>query len=158
MKYVIAEWQDDEDYPAYHLDPRPYLAELPALAEALPPGAREFALDPAHYEFDDPHCVKNLTSPVLSFGDGPRPGLTVRLTPNGWTQTEALVIEYSGVSAFSLEVEDQSEEEYPQGLDRVLLDELLPAPSGCTHEIRFTGGCLLVACADLQARWQAAGE
>ena len=152
MRHVIIEWRDDEYAPSYWLDPQPYLDLLPALAEELPPGARAFALDPAHYAFGDSRCVKNLKLVNLAFGDGP--GLVAVLSPNPWMHTEALVIEYSGVSALSVEVEDQSDEEYPAGLDRLLLDEILPAEAGCTHEIRFSGGFLNITCADLTADWR----
>jgi len=155
MRHVIVEWREDEYTASSWLDPQPYLDVLPALSADLPPGARAFALDPAHYAFGDPRCVKNLKLENLTFSDGPGPVLVAVFSPSEWMHTESLVLEYSGVSALSVHVEDQSEEEYPLGLDRVLLDELLPASAGCTHEIRFTCGSLVVSCADLDARWRA---
>lgn len=154
MRYVIIEWRDDEYAPSYWLDPQPYLDRLPVLAGELPSGARAFALDPAHYAFGDPRCVKNLKLVSLSFRDGPRPDLVAVFSPNAWMHTEALVVEYSGVSGLSVQVEDQSDEEYPAGLDRLLLDEILPAEGGCTHEIRFSCGSVSITCADLVAGWR----
>ncbi|MFI1015326.1 hypothetical protein [Streptomyces sp. NPDC020965] len=156
MEHVIVEWREDDEFPGYHLDPNPYLAVLPDLSESLPPGAREFAQDPAHYAFGDPRCVKNLKVVDVRFSDDPRPSATLRLSPNPWMHTECLTIEYRGISKFSIEVDpDGEDEEYPQGLDRILLDEILPAGNGCGHEIRFSGGSLTVSCEDLQARWEA---
>jgi hypothetical protein len=98
--------------------------------------------------------VKNLKKVVLSFSDGPSPGLVATFAPNEWMHTESLVIEYSRVSALSLEVEGLSEAEDSAGLGRVLLDEILPTTTGCTHEIRFADGSLLVSCADLKVEWR----
>jgi hypothetical protein len=50
---------DDRGEP--FIDPRGYLDRLPELAGALPPGARAFATDPAHYDFSGGRCVKDLT-------------------------------------------------------------------------------------------------
>src|SRR5215470_11302016 len=57
MEYVVVEWQGNG---VLSHDPTPYLAELPRLRGLLPPGAREFACDPAHYDFYSARCVKDL--------------------------------------------------------------------------------------------------
>lgn len=155
MKYVVVEWQDDDEFPAYYLDPAPYLEKLSDLADELPAGAREFAMDPAHYRFGDPRCVKNLKLVEVRLSDGPQPAAVLRLSPNPWMHAQRLVIEYRGVRSFAVEVEpDDEEEEHAQGLDRLLLDEILPSRGGCSHEIRFTGGGLNISCEDLRARWE----
>jgi hypothetical protein len=38
----------------------------------------------------------------------------------------------------------------------VILDEILPYPDGCTHELACRPGTLVVACRDLVAEWVAA--
>jgi hypothetical protein len=155
VKYVVVEWQDDDEFPAYYLDPAPYLKKLPELSDELPAGAREFALDSAHYRFGDPQCVKNLKLVEARFSDGPQPTAVVRLSPNPWMHSQNLIIEYLGVRSFVVEVEPDDEgEEHPQGMDRLLLDEILPHRNGCSHEIRFTGGALNISCGDLRARWE----
>ncbi|MFF0855017.1 hypothetical protein ACWDU8_21910 [Streptomyces sp. NPDC003388] len=35
----------------------------------------------------------------------------------------------------------------------MILDEMLPAPAGCTHEPARRPGTLVVACRDLVAEW-----
>ncbi|MEU2552901.1 hypothetical protein ABZ589_14665 [Streptomyces sp. NPDC013313] len=41
----------------------------------------------------------------------------------------------------------------PASLGEVILDEMLPAPAGCTHEPARRPGTLVVACRDLVAEW-----
>ncbi|MFI0447478.1 hypothetical protein [Actinomadura sp. 6N118] len=154
MKYVIVEWIDDDDYPAYRLDPKPYLERLPQLAEKLPSGARDFVLQPSHYEFGEPKSVKNLKVAELGLWADGQASIVLRLSPNPWMHTSFLTIEYQGVSACTIEVDEDEDEEYPQGLDRLLLDEILPHVNGCTHEIKFTGGLINITCKDLTARWE----
>ncbi|MBE1493546.1 hypothetical protein H4696_000646 [Amycolatopsis lexingtonensis] len=36
------------------------------------------------------------------------------------------------------------------------LDEILPNAGGCSHEIKFTGGTIVIECADLTAEWLSA--
>jgi hypothetical protein len=35
----------------------------------------------------------------------------------------------------------------------VILDEILPHPDGCSHEIAFRPGTVMVVCRDLTATW-----
>lgn len=41
----------------------------------------------------------------------------------------------------------------PASLGDVILDEILPLPDGCTHEVARRPGRLVVACRDLVAEW-----
>lgn len=41
----------------------------------------------------------------------------------------------------------------PRNLEAVLLDEILPVDPGCSHEIRFIAGTVLISCLDLDAEW-----
>ncbi|MGX1271164.1 hypothetical protein RKD18_004358 [Streptomyces phaeoluteigriseus] len=40
-------------------------------------------------------------------------------------------------------------------LGEVVLDEILPHPAGCTHELVCRPGTLVVVCRDLEAEWVA---
>ncbi|GAA4921625.1 hypothetical protein LX16_4906 [Stackebrandtia albiflava] len=59
MRYVrIAPIVEDGWFKGYFMDAEGYLAALPGFAAALPPGAREYAEDPAHYYFFGDRCVR----------------------------------------------------------------------------------------------------
>lgn len=133
------------------LDPRPYLEQLPALAERLPPGARAFATDPGHYAFAGRRCVKDLKP-----GEARRTGaddIEIRFGHNCWKHDEDLIIRYRGVARFQADVLDVCALD---DLGDVVLDEILPHPRGCTHEIACRPGTLVVVCEDLEARWVSA--
>ncbi|MFJ9865356.1 hypothetical protein [Streptomyces sp. NPDC101165] len=146
MRYV--ELTDDEDgYPGF-IDPRPYLDRLPALAAALPPGARAFATDPGHYDFGGKRCVKDLRPErVRRTGDG---DVEIRFRHNCFQHDEDLLVRYTGVSRFQSDVLGVCD---PASLGDVILDEILPHPGGCTHELACRPGTLVVACRDLEAEW-----
>jgi len=149
------------------IDPRPYLAELPAFADRLPPGAREFATDPGHYAFRGRRCVKDLVPQgAVRSGDD---GIEIRFRHNCWKQDEDLVIRYTGVTVFRADMPDAPDgtgaldmPDLPgvrdlSDLGDVILDEVLPASDGgCTHEIGCRPGTLFVACRDLSAEWSPA--
>lgn len=133
------------------LDPGPYLERLPVLGGQLPPGARAFAADPDHYDFSGRRCVKDLL-PVEARRTGDE-DLEIRFGHNCWKHDEDLVVRYRGVSRFQAGVLDVC------ALDEVgavVLDEILPHPGGCTHELACRPGTLLVVCGDLEAEWVAA--
>jgi hypothetical protein len=130
------------------LDPRPYLEQLPALKERLPPGARAFATDPGHYAFSGKRCVKDLKP-----GEARRTGdddIEIRFGHNCWKHDEDLIIRYRGVARFQADVLDVCALD---DLGDVVLDEILPHPQGCTHEIACRPGTLVVVCRDLAAEW-----
>jgi len=132
------------------IDPRPYLARLPELAEALPPGARAFARDPGHYDFSGRRCVKDLRPLHLRrIGDEE---IEIRFGHNCWKHDEDLVVRYLGVSRFQVDVLDVCD---MAALGDVILDEVLPYEGGCTHEVVCRPGTLVVACRDLVAEWVA---
>lgn len=81
MEYVVAEWQREG---VLSHDPTPYLAELPRLRELLPPGARAFACDAAHYDFGSVRCVKDLKFGHLRLVDHTHLSLEIRFGPNPW--------------------------------------------------------------------------
>ncbi|MFE1308305.1 hypothetical protein [Streptomyces sp. NPDC058755] len=146
MRYV--ELTDGEDgYPGF-IDPRPYLDRLPALAAELPPGARAFATDPGHYDFGGKRCVKDLRPErVRRSGDG---DVEIRFRHNCFKHDEDLLVRYRGVSRFQSDVLGVCD---PASLGDVILDEILPHPGGCTHELACRPGTLVVACRDLEAEW-----
>lgn len=127
------------------LDPGPYQDLLPTLVHALPPGARTFAADPDHYDFAGRRCVKDLTLDTVLRGDG---WLHLGFRHNCWKHDEDLSIRYVDVDTVALP--DWT------GFGAVTLDEVLPHPHGCSHEIGFLGGTLTIVSSDLVATWTAA--
>ena len=128
------------------LDPGPYLERLPVLGGRLPPGARGFATDPDHYDFSGRRCVKDLL-----------PREARRIGHNCWKHDEDLVVRYSGVSRVQADVLDVWAPDVRAlgELGEVVLDEILPHPAGCTHELACRPGTLIVVCRDLEAEWVA---
>jgi hypothetical protein len=143
------------------IDPTAYLARLPALAEQLPSGARAFATDPGHYDFTGRRCVKDLTPHEVRRADD---GIELRLRHGCWKHDEDLVVRYTGVSRFQAAAVDVMDaggggvamDGDVSALGEVILDEVLPHPHGCTHEIACRPGTLVVVCRDLVAEWVAA--
>ncbi|WP_030920986.1 hypothetical protein [Streptosporangium amethystogenes] len=133
------------------IDPTEYLKRLPELADALPAGARAFAADPHHYDFHGPRCVKDLVLERISFGEvDEETSVEIAFKHSCWKHEEDLLIRYEGVSSFTLDIAVPS-----QGGPRsvVILDEILPRPDGCSHEIAFRPGTVMVLCRDLVATW-----
>ncbi|MBB4920166.1 hypothetical protein [Streptosporangium saharense] len=124
------------------IDPSTYLKRLPDFAEELPPGARAFATDPLHYDFYGPRCMKDLALERISFT-----GNTVELAfrHNCWKHQEDLTIHYEGVSDIKLDSAALP--------NVVILDEILPHPHGCTHEIALRPGTIILTCQDLTVTW-----
>jgi hypothetical protein len=141
------------------IDPREYLRQLPQLVDALPPGAAAFATNPGHYDLAGPRCVKDLKLDEYVWRRAERI-VRIRFAANPWKHDEDLVIEYTGVSdvRFTLHGDATPSESIPDWVGSVVLDELLPAPGGCVHEVAMHAGSLLVSCADLVARWQRAAR
>jgi hypothetical protein len=128
------------------IDLGPYLARLPELADQLPPGARAFATDPGHYALSGSRCVKDLRPrEVRRTADD---GIELHFRHSCWKHDEDLVVRYTGVSRFQTDVLGACD---VTALADVILDELLPHPDGCTHEIACRPGTLVVACRDLAA-------
>ncbi|MBN6058112.1 hypothetical protein JYK22_39690 [Nonomuraea sp. RK-328] len=135
------------------LDPRPYLAALPALSAELSEGARSFATDPEHYDFYGRRCVKDLSLTSLAFthdGDGQSIEFTFR--HNCWKHEEDLTIRYRTVAEYEITLPRDG-----IGHAIVMLDEVLPHPTGCRHEIGFLSGTMTVIAKDLTAAWIEAG-
>ena len=130
-----------------------YLAALPELAEELPPGARAFATDPAHYDFYSRRCVKDLTlGPITHEIEWEAVDVQIVLASSGLKHDEWLVIRYSDVSSLALDVAPPSED-HGARFDSLALDEILPDPYGCSHEIAFWDSSVRVVCRDLTAEW-----
>lgn len=145
MRYVVAEG----------FDARAYLAALPELAGDLPPGAARFATDPGHYDVAGLRCVKDLTIGEL-LSDGSAGTARIRFTGNPWKHDENLIVEYTGVTRLHVESGEPGETTGPGVIGQVMLDEVLPAPEGCRHEIAGHHGSVVIVCADLTASWQRA--
>jgi hypothetical protein len=150
MRYVRAGF--DPETKSFVHDPRPYLAVLPELLAELPPGAAAFAGQEGRYERRDRRTVTNLLLGTVQLTDDVTLGLEARLEPHFATHDGGLTIGYEGVVGFTVETD---EEESPSGkrLGYLLLDEILPDPRGCRHEIAFAFGTVTVVSADLRARW-----
>jgi hypothetical protein len=141
-----------QDQYGYHLDPQAYLQALPRLSGDLPPGVAEFATDPDHYNFRGSRCVKDLELGKATLVDSEEGiSLELVLAPNEWKHESGLCIRYSDVQSFRTNVEE-SDGTLPR-LGALQLDEVLPHPSGVSHEISFTCGSILVVAADLVAVW-----
>jgi len=137
------------------IDPRPYLAVLPLFADHLPPQARAFAVDPAHYDFSSRRCVKDLFVRHVAWADsGGEEGLslTLLLGANPWRHDDDLLLRYTGVRVARVELSD-TPPPGPQRLGSVIMDELLPTQDGCLHELAFFGGDIVVHCSDVAATW-----
>jgi hypothetical protein len=115
-------------------------------------GARSFAEDPEHYDFYGPRCVKDLTVDGMTYRDTEEEvSLSIHFRPNQFKHSHPLVVCYSGVLSFTIEVGARQ----PVGtrLGSAILDEILPHDHGCSHEIAFHSGTIKVICADLTAIW-----
>lgn len=147
MKHVIVEAREHGNF----LDPSAYLKLLPALAADLPAGARAFATDPGHYDFHSQRCVKDLWPDRVTHGGAGERWLELRFRHNCWKHEDDLTIRYSGISGVL-----RASAWHPPTWDErnsVTLDEILPHDRGCSHEIRFLDGFLMVVSTDLTANW-----
>jgi hypothetical protein len=88
---------------------------------------------------------------------GARVQAIVTFRGNQWKHDADLVIRYHGVIHFETRMPQRSGSVavWPASrrLGDVQLDEILPVAGGCVHELKLTGGTLLVECADLDAEW-----
>ncbi|WP_207550449.1 MULTISPECIES: hypothetical protein [Parafrankia] len=142
------------------LDPEVYVRVLPELSPRLPDGARSFATDPEHYNFVGSRCVKDLRFETINIRESGGAQIDVELTfgANPWKHEVGLSILYIGVTQFNLDASPIGEGAriWPASrrLGDIQLDELLPTPGGCSHEIKFTGGSITIECSDLRAEWR----
>ncbi|GAA0615861.1 hypothetical protein [Streptomyces crystallinus] len=154
MKYVEAAW--DDDHQGFFTDATAYLAALPELEGALPPGARAFASDADHYRRNAVRCVKDLELSDIRIATDKSGTLTLEFAPNQWKHETGLRIVYQGVVHFAIDYDHEIDW---MRSDAVLLDELLPADDGgCVHEIALTDATITVRARDLQAVWAEAPD
>lgn len=150
MKFVKVAW--NPELQGFHTDAQAYLAELPRLRDALPPGAWNFASDPGHYSMRNTRCVKDLELSGIDVATDKSGRLTLQFSPNEWKHDTGLTINYSGLRHFSINYQD--EVDWMQA-DTVLLDEILPdQDEGCVHEIALSDASIVVRSKDLQAVWK----
>jgi hypothetical protein len=102
MKYVVVR----PEFTGYWPDPRPYLAVMPCMGEALPPRARVFAESPGHYDFSSIECVKDPN--LVSVERGPDSTATVTFAANRWKHDQGLTLTYRDVTAFAPDPETVS--------------------------------------------------
>lgn len=150
-------------------DHRPFLSALESIGPALPPGARAFITDPAHFNFGryrigeeimpegSSLCPKDL---LLIGIEVLLPGLGVELWarftfPGYPPERSDLVIRYVGVRAFSFE-DLQGNDSSPGSsrLGRWIVDEVAPIRGGVRHRIEFEDGALTIESFDLEATWR----
>lgn len=148
MKVVRVERTTD----GYLIDAAAYLEHLSTLAPSLPAGARAFASDAQHYNFNSQRFIKNLKPQHLISGETDGVSwLELQLRHNCWRHEEDLTIRYCRVHSMTLDPpEDEAD---VSALREVLLDEVLPHDYGCSHEIACLGRSLRVVCEDLTATW-----
>ncbi|MGI5170369.1 hypothetical protein ACQEU3_39065 [Spirillospora sp. CA-253888] len=154
MKYVKVDLGDDG---VHHLDPNPYLQELSKISAGLPGGARKFAEDPGRYDFFGRRCVRDLRIEDIEADEveGYEVDMEIRFKGT-WKHDGDLLVRYRAVSRFSLDVDPDRLPFFfskPFDVGRLQLDEILPLERGCSHEVQFIGGRLLVECRDLAAEW-----
>lgn len=134
------------------ISPQEYLGRLPELCAALPEGAAAYAAEPGHYDFSSTRCVHDLKlDRILSGEEGDDGRLELGFRHNCWKHEEDLVIHYKGVTGFT--VQAASDMPLVTRLDEVILDEVLPHPDGCVHEIACHTGSVTIVCRDLTATW-----
>jgi hypothetical protein len=156
---LVRVFQEKQPWPANVLDPQPYLDALPGLSAQLPAGARAFAVDPAHYDFTSVRCVKDLRFASVAVVEGGHAKLKVeiRFEPNKFKHDAGLTVMYDDVIGLAVEAGARGDQRiWPESpkLGDVQLDEILPHDHGCTHEIKLTGGSILVTSGDLHAEWK----
>ncbi|WP_214104712.1 hypothetical protein [Acrocarpospora catenulata] len=134
------------------ISPQAYLDRLPELRAALPEGAAAYASEPGHYDFRSARCVHDLKLDTILFGeDGNGGWIQLGFRHNCWKHEEDLTIRYTGVSSFTLQT--ASDMPLVTRLGEVILDEVLPHPDGCAHEIACHTGSVIIVCRDLAATW-----
>ncbi|WP_084966030.1 hypothetical protein [Thermoactinospora rubra] len=129
------------------IDPLPYLDVLPELAPRLPPGAREFATDPDHYDFYSQRCVKDLALERITINEGDA-YIELGFRHNCWKHEEDLTIRYQGVTHYESTVSTGV-----IAWSVLVLDEILPHPDGCRYEMALNSGFVALTCQDLTATW-----
>lgn len=158
MRYVRVTVTDDGT-PVNFLDPAAYLGKLPELQ--LPAGARAFATDPGHFDFASSNCVKDLRLGHVTLRESGQGRLAVELAllPNRFKHDSGLLIRYDNVAGIDIEAGALNSDRrvWPESprLGDLQLDEILPAAGGCSHELKFTGGSIVIVCEDLHAEWTA---
>lgn len=155
MRFVKIERTQD----GFSLDPSAYLAFLNEHAGSLPSGAAAFACDPQHYDFYGTRCVKDLRLASMSIVDGHGVlSMELSFAPNTFKHDSGLKIRYLNLLNVSVDASPsvKLKESWPETrrLGDVQLDEVLAHEEGCSHEIRMTGGTILVVSADFVAEWQ----
>jgi hypothetical protein len=151
MELINIEWRPE--WRGFWTDPRAYISELAKFSSSLPEGARKFAVQPGHYDFSSPRCVKDLKLEGVPQKVEWGANLEIRFAPNKWKHEVGLTIEY--IQVWRLEVDMSDEGASHDRLGTVLLDEILPIKGGCSHEISLNGGRVWITCADLKACWEA---
>lgn len=157
MRYIKVE-ATSASWPGYSLDADEYIRVLPAIQDELPDGARRFALDEEHYNFFGPRCVKDLKlSRVTIFDANDQLSGEIEFAPNKFKHNYPLTVRYFDIVEVAVEVTSAPRETeiWPdtRRLGDVQLDEILPVEGGCSHEIRLTGGTILIVASDLRAEW-----
>ncbi|WP_112263311.1 hypothetical protein [Lentzea terrae] len=156
MRFVEVELGQDQ---SVLLSPEPYLQVLPELLPQLPDGAKAFVTDSAHYDFASSRCVKDLRIGAITVREVGHAtvGLVAEFDANEFKHDARLVVHYQNVTRFDLAADLLGEDSkvWPESrrLGDVQLDEILPVPGGCSHEVKMTGGTMLVECGDLRAEW-----
>ncbi|MEU4670380.1 hypothetical protein AB0F91_20900 [Amycolatopsis sp. NPDC023774] len=94
--------------------------------------------------------MKDLTISAIVAGPEANESLKIRFEPNRWKHESGLTIEYENVTGLSFSTESTRDL-----LGAVLLDEILPTDTGCSHEIALRHGSVTVECRDLTAaKWE----
>lgn len=154
MRYIKIE----EIRGGFSLDPTAYLDILPSILPYLPAGAQAFVSDPAHFDLFSDRFVKDLKPQTFlkTALEGDVSG-ELYLAPYQFRHDQALILRYSGLRKISAQTRDGrpvSDLKDLRDLAYLQLDEVLPVDGGCSHELSFTNGRMLVLCRDFTATWE----
>lgn len=147
VKYVKSYRHTDP--PGFTVSADAYIEKLPSLQDLLPPNANLFASDPEHYNFYGTQCVKDLKFEGISQISDSECMMTY--APNVFKHESGLTLTYTGITLIEFQLDGHSNP--LRGLGTVLIDEILPARPGCSHEISLIEGRIYIECSDLRAQW-----
>jgi hypothetical protein len=150
IKYKDNSWQLEE-----------YLEYLNKVRDELPSGAREFALSPEHYDFENPKCPHDSWVECISIKEtstgkrSEKRALEITAKFLGSFHDGFFEILYKDVQKYSLNLERAARENTKIGHGDWIIDEILFESSGLvSHEIVFSdSGMWKINCADILYRW-----
>jgi hypothetical protein len=139
-----------------------YLQYLKGNADKFPPGAREFALAPWHFDMRHHQCPHDSWLEyfdIKEISSGKRNEIRVveiRTRYLGSCHDGFFDLVYRGVSSYSMEFNTFKRGKNDIGHGDWMVDEIVvDEDNRIQHEIEFCeGGVIIICCADLEYRWE----